>query len=344
MDLSKESSDPFTSNVFCAQPLSNQSKINESLQNELRNDAISHNNFPVNKVMVLSPYIEKEPELISSYNQVVLDKDKGKKREYITERDFCTVIPFSSLNTIKTDDENYNHNKNKGKGKDKEYEHITERDYRAIFPSISLNTMQADYEYNIPEPTSTKINHTPVELQLCEPNYVGCIENERDFPAITPSISSNTMQSDYEYSISETTATKIRPVVNHTPVEQQLCESSSVGCIKKVISFFNSYDDTFNIVIDFSDKYQEIFPEDSFHLQPFHNNPYVLLEILNNLLLNRLNLDDDVENLARLEHLAEEYYVKLTSAGIYVDVIAEFDFAKGLDDETDADVEEHIIK
>ncbi|RIA98870.1 hypothetical protein C1645_731325 [Glomus cerebriforme] len=260
-----------------------------------------HNNFPVNKVMVLSPYTEKVPELISTF---VLDKDKGKKQEHIAERDLRTISSSTSLNTMQVDDENHNHNKNKGKGKGKECEHITEGDlFCSNFSFTSSNTIQIDNEYDIPKVTSTKIrpaviNYVPVEQQLCEPNYIGCIIKERGIP--------------------KPKSTNIRFVVNETPLEQLLYKPNYVCCIKKVISFFNSYDYSFNIfdiVIDFSDKYQEIFPEDNFRLQPFYNNPCVLLEMLNNLLLYRLNIGvDNMENFVKLEMLAEEYYEKLINA------------------------------
>ncbi|RIA87285.1 hypothetical protein C1645_740242 [Glomus cerebriforme] len=264
MDSTKESSSSFDSNVFNSQPLSSYSEISESSQNKLRNNSILslvsvNDNFPVNKVMVLSPYIEKVPELIGSYNKVVLEKDKGEKQKHIAERDFHTIFPSnsSSLNTMRAYDVNHNHNKNEGKAKGKEHEHVTERDFHSIIPFTSLNNMQIDGEYGILEPKFTK---------------------------------------------------------------QQLCEHSYVGCIKKVINFFNSYNYTlniFDIVIDFSDKYQEIFPEDNFYLRPFHNIPCILFKLLNNLLLYRLNLgDDDVRNIAKLEMLTEKYYEKLTNAEI----------------------------
>ncbi|RIA81649.1 hypothetical protein C1645_836649 [Glomus cerebriforme] len=472
MDYSKESSSSYTSNDSFT---SIQSNVSESTRYELRNSSISplvasnnnvpinkfvvlspytekepeliksynqsnNNNFPVNKVMVLSPHTEKEPELIGSYNKVMLDKDKGKKREHIVKKDFRNISTSTSLNIKKTGVENRNRlgfNKNKGKGKERE--HIAEKDFRATFPFTFSNTTQTDGRFDIPVPTTRIPNQfTPTNIRPMvnqEPGYFDCIERNRNFhPIYSPPDFNGMQKNDYfpgltsnfsnqftnirpmvnqgpdcfgcmekmndfypicscpmcfsnnlngiqeNYCIPEpitrisnqptfsnfrpvvnhnpgyversdfrniipptslnsmqipvpttrtsklSTPTKIRPVANPKSVKKQSSKPSSAGWVKKVIEFFNSYNYTsyiFDIVEDFSNKYQEIYQEDNVHLQPFSHNPCVLLEMLNRLLSDRLSQEKtDSKNFIKLEILAEEYYEKLTSAeknrqGIY---------------------------
>jgi hypothetical protein len=252
MDFSVGSSSSSTSKVFYSQPSSSQSKVYESSQNGLGNNFISlpvtTNNFttfPDEEVIVLSSSdSDSEEPVISTDNQFVFNKAKGKEREHSTEPYFGTISSAVNINITQLNKpELFDSNQPVVRDKGKEREHSTERDLDD--PDDELVDMEIDYD--IPQPET---------------------------------ILSNRMIS---------WAIDTEPAVNQAPREQQSREPS---CVDKVIKFFNCYSytfDIFDIVIDLSNKYQEIFKKDSVRLQHFHNNPCVLIELLRNLLLIKLN-------------------------------------------------------
>ncbi|RIA99753.1 hypothetical protein C1645_869794, partial [Glomus cerebriforme] len=145
------------------------------------------------------------------------------------------------------------------KGKGKEREHSTERSFNTAVSSVSLNTTQID----VPD---DELVDMEIDCDIPQPSTI--VSNQLIPWAID---------------------TELGFVVNETLREQHSKEPSSV---EKVIRFFNLYNytfDIFDIVIDLSNKYQEIFQEDRVHLQLYHNNPCVLLELLSKFLSNRFN-------------------------------------------------------
>jgi hypothetical protein len=268
MDFSAGSSSSSTSKFYYSQPCASQSKVYESSQKDLGNNPISFpvnsNNFITfsdNEIIVLSSSdSEVELEFDSTDNKLVaFNKDKGKERESSTDPNFGTISSAVNLNTVQLNESDLLGTSNQSlvydKGKNKE----REDSHNITVSSAGLNI--------------TQIDDSDDELVDMEIDY--------DIPQ-PATIISNQLKS-------WTTDTELGPVVNNAPKEQQTRESSYV---EKVIKFFNLYNytfDIFDIVIDLSNKYQEIFQEDSAHLRPYHNNPCVLLELLSNLLSKRLN-------------------------------------------------------
>ncbi|RIA82180.1 hypothetical protein C1645_835772 [Glomus cerebriforme] len=260
MDHSKENSSSYSSNDSFTTIKSN---VSESTRYELRNSSISplvdsNSNVPINKVVLLSPYTEKEPELIKShnqssqsgmseqpeligsYNKVMLDKDKGKKREHV-KKDFLNISTSTSLNIKKTGVENRDRlgfNKNKGKGKERE--HITEKDFCATFPSTFSNTTQTDDRFDIPVPTTRIPNQfTPTNIRPMvnqEPGYFDCIERNRNFhPIYSPPYFNGMQKNDYFPGLppnfsNQFTPTNIRPMINQGP--------DYFGCMEKMNDFY----------------------------------------------------------------------------------------------------------
>lgn len=258
MDFSAGSSSSSTSNFFYSQLCNNQSKVYESSQKDLGNNApsfpVNSNTFPDNEIIVLSSSdSEVELELKSTDNKLVaFNKDKGKEQEHSTDPDFGTISSAVNMNTVQFNESDLFGTSNQSlvydKGKNKEREEYFHNATVSIDDSDD-ELVDMEIDYDIPPPAT---------------------------------IVSNQLKS-------WTTDTGLEPAVNNTPKEQQAREPSYV---EKVIEFFNLYNytfDIFDIVIDLSNKYQEIFQEDSAHLQPYHNNPCVLLEILSNFLSKRLN-------------------------------------------------------
>ncbi|GBC07108.1 hypothetical protein RclHR1_07250010 [Rhizophagus clarus] len=293
MDFSAGSSSSSISKFLYSQPYDNQSKVHESSQKDLGNNVISFpvisNNldtFPDNEIIVLSSSdSEVELELNSTNNKpIAFNKDKGKEREHSTDPKFGTISSAVNLNTVRLNESNLfgisNYSLAYDKGKKKERE------------EDSLNTTISSAGLNI-----TQIDDSDDELVDMEIDY--------DIPQSVTTVSNQLKP--------WTIDTGLGPAVNNSPKGQQ------TSCVEKVIKFFKLYNytfDIFDIVIDLSNKYQEIFQGDSAYLQPYHNNPCVLLELLSNLLSKRLNSDVHGTDFINLESLATEYYEKLKRAEI----------------------------
>ncbi|CAB4380413.1 unnamed protein product [Rhizophagus irregularis] len=288
MDFSPGSSSSSTSKFFYSQLCNNQPKAYESSQKELGNNVPSfpvnsnNNTFPDNEIIVLSSSdSEVEFELKSTDNRLVaFNKDKGKEREYSTDLDFGTISSVVNMNTVQLNESDSFGASNQSLVYDKGKNKEREEDSHNATVSIDDSDdelVDMEIDYDIPQPA------TFVSNQLK----------------------------------SWTTDTGLEPVVNNIPKEQQAREPNYV---EKVIKFFNLYNytfDIFDIVIDLSNKYQEMFQEDGAHLQSYHNNPCVLLELLSNFLSKRLNSAGvHGTDFINLETLAAEYYEKLKSAEI----------------------------
>ncbi len=254
MDFSAGSSSSSTSRVFYSQPFTSQSKVNES---SLRG---SRHNTPVTTKTFKIFTDNEDKEVIS-----LLSSDSEEETDLVST---SQLVVF-----------------NKAKGKERE--HSTERDFSTITSAVGLNTIQLKSEpvgigkqlVVCDKGKSKELEHSQIDNHNDE---LVDMEIDSDIPQPTTIISNQL--------ISYTKDTVIEPVINQAPKEIKLENSSFV---KKVIEFFNSYNykfDIFDIVIDLSNKYQEIFQEDSVDLQQYHNNPCVLLELLSFFLSTKLEL------------------------------------------------------
>jgi hypothetical protein len=309
--VSTESSNSFTSKVFYPQSFSNHSS--ES----------SPNNFPVNKVMVLpSSSVPKIiPILSSPDSHLVPNKAKYKEREYNdTVNQHVSYKAKSKEQVIRTDNRLVSSSKgkererfdirtdNRSKGKEREHNdigidnqlvsskaknkerdhiNITEINFRTVISSTGLKTMQDDetedmeIDDNIPQPT------TNISNKLTE---TGHTSNQASSNKLTKT----------RHALNQAPSNKLivtgHASNGHTlnqipiiPIEHQI---RPVNFVDEVLGFLNSYNyefDILDIMIDFSYKYQEIFRGDGVYLNPFYNNPCVLLDQLRFILLNKIN-------------------------------------------------------
>ncbi|CAB4474588.1 unnamed protein product [Rhizophagus irregularis] len=340
-------SNSFNSKIIYTQPFSNHSS--KSLQNSSRNNFISlpvtttnhFTNFPVNKVMALpspsvpkiipiltspdnqlvsnnSKYKEREHNDIKKYNQPVYNKErdirtdnrivssKGKEREHTVIRNDYRLASSKGKEREHSDiDIDSQRVYNEAKNKEREHIDITESNIHNIFSSTTVQDdeeIDMEIDDNIPQPTVYFSN------QLTE---TGHASNQAPSNKLTKT----------EHALNQAPLNKLPEtghVLNQVPVEQQF--KPSVSFVEKVIRFLNSYNyefDILNIMIDFSNKYQEIFQIDSVYLKPYHNNSCVLLHQLSIILFNRINSAKVYgPDFFKLEKLAAVFYEKLLNAEI----------------------------
>ncbi|GBB93066.1 hypothetical protein RclHR1_02100015 [Rhizophagus clarus] len=306
------------------------SKILNS-HNNLRDNFISlpvttknhFTNFPVNKVMVLpsSSVPEIIPILTSPDNQPAPNKTEYKEREHnhikIVSRDQLVSSKGKDREhtVIRTDNQLMS---NRGKEREHSDIRIDNRFVSSKGKTRDHHDVAIDDQFISNEAKNKEREHINITESLetiQDDEEIEDMEIDDDIPQ--PTIIISNQLTETKRASNQAPSNKLIET-GHAPVEQQL--KNPVRFVEKVIKFFDSYDyefDIFNITIDFSNKYQEIFRGDSVYLKPYHNSPCILLDQLRTILSNKINSACVHEtDFVNLEKLAAEFYEKLLSAEI----------------------------
>lgn len=261
-------------------------------------------------------YKEREYNDIKTYNQPVFNKAEGRERDFRTDNRIVSSKGKEREHTfIRTD-----YRLASSKGKEREYNDIDivnqpvyneakikEREHIDIISSIAEQDdeeIDMEIDDDIPQPAIyfsnqlTEIGHASNQASSNKLTKTDHVLNQALSNKLTETkhvsnqvLSNKLTKSEYASNrVPSNKLTETGHVLNQVPVEQKL--NSSISFVGKVIRFLNSYNyefDIFNLMIDFSNKYQEIFQSDSVYLKPYHNNSYILLHQLSIILVNKIN-------------------------------------------------------